>query len=358
MARISTISRASLTVALALAGCTPAPPAGPVYPTASPEASLALLTTLAHDSLEGRQTGRPGATRAAGIIGREMARIGLTPGGDSGYFQRIPMITSTRVVNGREVGVPGVVASFAARDSLPPSRRLPAFNLIGLLPGSDPAVAREHVLVGAHYDHIGIRPNQTADSINNGADDDASGVVAVLEIAALLKAGPPPRRTIVFATWTGEESGLLGARWYSDHPAAPLTEMAANLEIEMIGRPDSLAGGRGRAWLTGYERSTMGASFAANGIPIGPDKRPAQSFFMRSDNYQFALKGIVAHTVSSYNMHTDYHRPTDEVDRIDAGHLAAVITATARAVRLLADGPKPEWKPGGRPTPPPGRTPS
>lgn len=358
MAKISTISRLRLAAgALAFSGCTGGGLPVTVGPAASPEATLALLGALAHDSLEGRRTGQPGATRAAGVIAREMARIGLTPAGDSGYFQRIPMIVSSRVVNGREVAVPGVVSNFAARDSLPPNKRLPAFNLIGLLPGSDPSLANEHVLVGAHYDHIGIRPNETADSIHNGADDDASGVVAVLNVAELLRTGPQPRRTVVFATWTGEESGLLGARWYSDHPVAPLTEMAANLEIEMIGRPDSLAGGRGRAWLTGYERSTMGESFAANGIPIVPDKRPRQSFFMRSDNYQFALKGIVAHTISSYNMHTDYHRPSDEIDKIDAKHMAAVINAIARAVRLLADGSKPEWKPGGQPTPPPPRMP-
>jgi Zn-dependent M28 family amino/carboxypeptidase len=323
----------------------------PPGPSVGPEAALTLVAALADDSLEGRRTGQPGATRAAGIIAREMARIGLTPAGDSGYFQRIPMIVSTRVVNDRPVAVPGVVASFAARDSLPPNRRLPAFNLIGVLPGTDSTVANEHLLIGAHYDHIGIRPNETADSINNGADDDATGVAAVLEIAAQLKTGAPPRRTIVFATWTGEEVGLLGARWYSDHPVRPLAEMVANLEIEMIGRPDSLAGGPGRAWLTGYERSTMGASFAAAGLPIKPDKRPAQNFFARSDNYQFALMGIVAHTLSSYNMHADYHRPTDEVDRIDAQHLAAVIDAAARAVRLLADGPKPAWNPRGQPTP-------
>ncbi len=359
MARTSTISRLSRTVAVGvmLTGCAGGGPPVPVGPVTGPEAALALLGALAHDSLEGRRTGQPGATRAAGVIAREMARIGLEPAGDSGYFQRIPMIVASRVVNNREVAVPGVVASFAARDSLPPGRRLPAFNLVGLLQGSDPALANEHVLVGAHYDHIGIRPGTTADSIHNGADDNASGVVAVLKVAELLKAGPPLRRTIIFATWTGEESGLLGARWYSDHPVAPLAEMAANLEIEMIGRPDSLAGGPGRAWLTGYQRSTMGESFAAAGIPIGPDKRPGQNFFMRSDNYQFALKGIVAHTISSYNMHGDYHRPTDEVDKVNPKHMAAVIDATARAVRLLADGAKPEWKPGGRPSPSPARRP-
>jgi hypothetical protein len=117
----------------------------------------------------------------------------------------------------------------------------------------------------------------------------------------------------------------------------------------VIGRPDSLAGGRGRAWLTGYERSTMGDALAASGVPIVPDPRPDQRFFYRSDNIAFAYLGIPAHTLSSFGLHTDYHQPTDDVSRVDFEHMTAVIEAAARAVRLLADGPRPDWHPGGRP---------
>ena len=123
----------------------------------------------------------------------------------------------------------------------------------------------------------------------------------------------------------------------------------------MIGRPDSLAGGPGRAWLTGYERSSMGDALAAAGIPIVPDKRPDQNFFQRSDNIAFAQVGIPAHTLSSFNLHTDYHRPSDDVAKVDAEHMATVINAAVKAVRLLSDGPKPTWKPGGRPAPAPQR---
>ncbi len=126
----------------------------------------------------------------------------------------------------------------------------------------------------------------------------------------------------------------------------------------MIGRADSLAGGPGKAWLTGYERSNMGEQLAQAGIPIVPDKRPDQHFFERSDNIAFARKGIVAHTLSSYNLHTDYHQPTDDVKGIDLEHMATVVNAAARAVRLLADGPKPEWKPGGMPVAPAPRAPA
>ena len=121
------------------------------------------------------------------------------------------------------------------------------------------------------------------------------------------------------------------------------------MSTELIGRPDSLAGGPGKGWLTGYERSTMGEMFAARGIPIGPDKRPENDFFQRSDNIAFARLGIPAHTLSSYNMHRDYHEPSDDITRMDVNHMAALINAAANAARLLSDGPKPEWKPGGRP---------
>ena len=120
----------------------------------------------------------------------------------------------------------------------------------------------------------------------------------------------------------------------------------------MIGRPDSLAGGPGRAWLTGFERSTMGAMFASAGLPIVADRRLDQQFFMRSDNIAFAQRGIPAHTVSSYNMHNDYHTPSDDVSRVDFEHMTAVIRTIAAATRLLADGASPQWHPGGRPAAP------
>jgi Zn-dependent M28 family amino/carboxypeptidase len=150
---------------------------------------------------------------------------------------------------------------------------------------------------------------------------------------------------------TGEERGLIGTRWYLDNPVVPLERTVANFNVEMIGRPDSLAGGPGKGWLTGYERSTMGDMLRAQGIPLVPDPRLAQNFFQRSDNYGFALRGIPAHTLSSFGLHADYHRPGDEADTIDYPHLTQVIQAASRAVRLLTDGPRVEWKPGGRPTP-------
>ncbi len=223
-------------------------------------------------------------------------------------------------------------------------------NVIGMIPGSDPVLKDQVILVLSHYDHLGIHgPGVDGDSIYNGADDDASGTVAVLEIARALKAGPAPKRTVIFATMTGEEMGMLGTRYFIANPSVPLDRVVAGFEIEMIGRPDSLAGGPGKAWLTGYERSTMGDMLKESGIPIVPDPRPDQNFFRRSDNFAFARMGIVAHTMSTFNLHGDYHRPSDEVDKVDFDHMTAVIKAAAQAVGHLANGPTPAWHEGGKP---------
>ena len=314
----------------------------------TPADARRILSALAHDSMQGRATGTEGAHRAAKYIAGEMNRIGLKSLGDSVFFQRVP-VSMVEAANGRGAR-PQLMTAFADLDSIPAARRRTEVNVLGMIPGSDPVLANEVVLVDAHYDHLGMRgPGVNGDSIFNGADDDASGVTAVLEIARHIKQGPPPKRTIIFAAMVGEEVGLLGTNWFIQHPPIPLERFVANLEIEMIGRPDSLAFGTGKAWLTGFERSTMGESFQAHGLMVFPDMRPNQSFFTRSDNIGFARRGIVAHTLSSFNLHSDYHRVTDDVDKVDFAHMAAVINTGAAAVRLLVDGPKPEWKPGGKP---------
>jgi peptidase M28-like protein/peptidase M49-like protein len=366
MTRLAQAARFAISIVLvAPLGCSSAtlsstPPSAisSTSPSTISEADVRrLLSALADDSLEGRGTGTVGSAKAARLIAEEMRRAGVQPAGDSGYFQRVPvaMVTQSRTLgNGTVVtrSRPALFPGFAALDTVPAERRRTAVNVVGMLRGSDPGLRDSVILVDAHYDHLGIGPAVNGDSIYNGADDDASGVVAVLEIAKVLAAGPAPKRTVIFLASTGEEVGLLGTRWYIRHPVVPLDHMTANLEIEMIGRPDSLAGGPGRAWLTGFERSTMGSMFAAAGLPIGPDRRPDEQFFMRSDNIAFAQAGIPAHTLSSFNLHADYHRPSDEVSRIDFAHMTAVIRAAAAATRMLADGPAPRWNPGGRPLEP------
>lgn len=327
---------------LLLAGTCSSPAPSSAPPPVEPDRVRSLLFTLAADSMEGRRVGSPGIQRAARVIAAEMEARGLAPAGDSGFYMRVPL---GRQPNGRLMVAP----NFQALDTIPAERRVPAWNVVGQVEGR--GLGNEVVVVSAHYDHVGIRRADSAatDSIFNGADDNASGTVALLEIARIIRQGPAPKRTVVFVAFTGEEMGGLGTRRYLAEPVHPLDRTVANFNIEMIGRPDSLAGGPGKAWLTGYERSNMGEQLLAGGIPIVADPRPAQNFFRRSDNYAFAVRGIPAHTLSSFNMHPDYHRPGDEAEKLDYGHMAQVIEAGARAVRILADGPRPEWKPGGRP---------
>lgn len=303
-----------------------------------------FLSKLADDSMEGRRTGTRGADKAARFIAGEMKSIGLVPLGDSAYFQKVAFAKTSNPRRQLKV-----LASFADFDSIPAGRRVVSSNLIGMIPGSDPVLKDQVVVFAAHYDAIGIVTPVNGDSIVNGADDDGSGVAVIMNVARAMKAGPAPRRTVVFLITTGEEQGILGTQWYVKHPAFPLSKMVAEMEVEMAGRPDSLAGGRGKTWMTGYDRSTMGDMLKAAGIPIVPDPYPQFKFFERSDNIVFARAGIPAHTLSTYNLHKDYHEPSDELSGIDFEHLTEVTRAALAAARLLADGPAPQWKPGGQP---------
>lgn len=309
-----------------------------------------LISMIADDSLQGRYTGSAGATMAARIIAAQMRRAGLEPVGDDGFFQRVPIFAVAPARPGA-LESPRLATDFAALDTVPATQRRNAVNVVGLLRGSDPLLRDEFVVVGAHYDHMGTNGARAVngDSIFNGADDDASGVIAMLETARQLAEGGAPRRSVLFVAFIGEENGMTGTRWYLRNPVRPLANTVADLQIEMIGRPDSLAGGQGKAWLTGYERSSMGEMLSAAGVALIADPRPEQNFFRRSDNFPFAQQGIPAHTLSSFGGHTDYHQPSDEVGVMDFAHFAAVINATAKAVRVIGNGAKPEWKPNGRP---------
>ena len=225
------------------------------------------------------------------------------------------------------------------------------WNAVGQIRGSDPAQANEVILLSAHIDHIGVRPNAAAgvDAINNGADDDASGSVAVLELAEALSRGARPKRTIVFAWFGSEESGGAGSRYFADKPVVPLDQVIANIQFEMIGRPDKAVPPH-TLWLTGYERSTLGPELAKRGAKLVQDPHPKENFFERSDNIQFARRGVVAHTVSSYGLHTDYHQPSDEISKVDFAHMTDAIRSMVEPIRWLANATfKPAWNPGGRP---------
>ncbi len=231
-------------------------------------------------------------------------------------------------------------------------------NVVGRIRGAGtpakPELAREVVILSAHYDHLGIRPvprgRQREDSLFNGADDNASGCAALLELAQAFGTGKAPVRTLVVLFTTGEESGGAGVKRYINAPAEPLAATVANLNLEMLGRPDELAGGAGRLWLTGHERSNLGAAWQEQGLAIVADPRPDQAFFSRSDNYSFALEGVVAQSLSSFDLHKDYHRSSDEADTLDFGHLESAARVAFLAASTLVEGSlQPAWLAGMRP---------
>ena len=149
---------------------------------------------------------------------------------------------------------------------------------------------------------MGIGPAKNGDRIYNGADDDASGTTAVIELARVFAASARPARTLLFVLFGSEEIGGYGNRYFLDHPPVPLERIVANLEFEMIGRRDP-ALPRDGLWLTGFERSDLGPELARHGAALVADPHPEQNFFKRSDNYSLARRGIIAQTVSSFGLH-------------------------------------------------------
>jgi aminopeptidase YwaD len=229
------------------------------------------------------------------------------------------------------------------------SQKTYTYNAVGILPGADPS--GEAILVSAHLDHLGQRESaQGSDKIYNGADDDASGTVAVIELAeALAKKKKAPKRSIIFACFGSEEAGGFGATYLREMPPVPLDKMVAMVQFEMIGRPDNKVPAK-TLWLTGYERSDLGPTLAARGARLVQDPHPEQSFFTRSDNITFARRGVVAHTVSSYGLHREYHTPADETKAVDYAHMTEAIGSMVEPLAWLASAAfKPAWKPGMKP---------
>lgn len=211
---------------------------------------------------------------------------------------------------------------------IPPAVRMeqPMRNVIGVLPGTDPELSKECILFTAHLDHLGTMTH-AGDNIYNGADDDASGVTAVLTLADAFSKAPAPKRSIVFMTFWGEESGLLGSKEFVARPTWPLDRICANINIEMIGRPED--GARGKIWVTGWNESDLGKvmhdSAHAWGGDIFEHPKFSAMLYRSSDNWSFAQSGVIAHSFSAGSLHADYHKPDDEWDRLEIPHMTQVI---------------------------------
>ena len=221
----------------------------------------------------------------------------------------------------------------------------PTTNAIGYLKGSDPAAGT--LLITAHLDHMGVRPDGV---VMYGANDDASGVAAVIELARALAADGQPKRSLLFVAYGSEELGLLGSMYFADHPPIPLSDIVANLEIEMIGQQDPKMPA-GVMMMTGFDRSDFGALMKERGALIAPDPYPEQNFFQRSDNYQLALKGIVAHTISGWAVTPTYHTPEDTTANLNLPFMTQAIQSLVEPMRWLANSDvRPQWTADGRPS--------
>jgi Zn-dependent M28 family amino/carboxypeptidase len=288
-------------------------------PPISEQSLKGHLSFIASDLLEGRDTPSRGLDLAAEYIAAQFRRAGLEPGGTDGYFQ------THQTSKGKER------------------------NVIGILRGTDPKLKDTYVFLTAHYDHLGVKPDCTSgDCIFNGANDDGSGTVSVIEIASTLGAMTTrPRRSIVFMTFFGEEKGLLGSEYYVQHPVVPLKSTVADINLEQLGRTDDPSGPQINSLLvTGYLYSGVGGVLHEAGVKTGINvhRGDEHDAFIRSDNLSFAEHGVPAHTVGVAFDFPDYHAVGDEWEKIDYANMARVDRMIATAVLTMANSATaPQW---------------
>ncbi|MFC6646884.1 M28 family peptidase [Granulicella cerasi] len=240
----------------------------------------------------------------------------------------------------------GTVVTLSAKEMAP--AKMETFNAIGYLPGSDPKAGT--ILLTAHLDHLGTGKPVNGDAIYNGANDDAAGTTAVMEFAHALAAGPKLRRSVLFVCYGSEEMGEYGSLYFGAHSPVPLKDLVANIEFEMIGNQDPKTP-KGTLLFTGYDRSNLGLTLKEHGALVGPDPYPEQHFFERSDNYQLALKGVVAHTAAGWGTVPTYHQPNDDIAHLDLPFMTAAIQSFVEPIRWLATSDfVPKWNPGGDPS--------
>ena len=334
------------------------------------------LTAFADDSAMGREAGTIWNVKATDWVAAQFAKYGLQPAGDSGtYFQTVPNIR--------------------VRDTTVP--RGPARNVIGIIRGSDPVLRNEYVAITGHNDHIGftrqpvdhdslrafntvVRPlgadsprraatpeeivriraildslrkihKPRLDSIDNGADDDGSGTVALIELAeAFAKQGVRPRRSILFVSHTAEEKGLLGSAWYTDHSTIPMDSIVAEIDVDMIGRGsafDIKAGGPTYLEVVGLRRLSneygdwFEAVNAREPLPFrfnyeyDAPGHPEQ-YYCRADHYSYARYGVPSVSLSR-GSHMDYHQITDEAQYIDYPDYARLVQLVFDASLYVAN---------------------
>lgn len=304
------------------------PTAGAQTSTSLPPAEIRIedlkrhVATLASDTLEGREAGTRGGQAAAAYLAGELRRLKLSPAGEgNGYFQDFP----------------------------------PGFrNVLALLPGDDVRLRNEVIVIGAHYDHVGMGNQRTSfgplGQIHNGADDNASGTSVVLELCEYFAAGPALPRTVMFAFWDAEEIGLLGSKHWVSHPTIPRERIKFNINLDMVGR------------LRNSEVVVVGTRTAAglrqraarSNANVGLQLLFANAMADDTDHYSFFQRGVpVLHFDTG--KHDDYHRPSDDAEKLNFAGLQQIGQLVRNLARDLATvDAAPEFhapKPGDAPPP-------
>ena len=330
---------AAIVTLLTLVSCHPGS-SGAEAPTPAPATAAARMRAdvawLADDAREGRATGSPGNDSSAVWLARRYAQLGLTsplPAADASACRRDAQGGSC---------VRGFLQPFsahAAADAHAGRPARPTGNVVAIVPGADPALRGQVVIVGAHFDHLGRETEgaldpQAGDAIRNGADDNASGTAAVLELARRVVAHPA-RRTVLFVNFTGEELGLLGSAWFAAHSPVPLDSVQAMLNFDMVGR---LRDDRLIVYGTGTAAPLPALLDSTNSAPA-LRLSPVPDGFGPSDHSSFYAQGVpVLHFFT--DVHDDYHRATDDVERLNVPGLVRVVDYAERVTRALADRPE------------------
>ncbi|WP_445381395.1 M28 family metallopeptidase [Robiginitalea sp. IMCC43444] len=290
---------------------------GPAKPLAFSDSTRigSLMGYLASDELKGRDTGSEGIEAAAGFIEDQFREFGIKP-----YFS-------------------------SYRDTLRNTKEI-AYNIVGLIEGIDPVLKNDYVILGAHYDHIGIVPLKNGDGIANGANDNASGTSTVLELARFLSGQGPPKRSIIIALFSAEERGLLGSKHLAEKLLENGLSLYTMLNFEMTGVP--LRGKDYQLYITGYDKSNLAevSNRYAGGKLVGYLPTASEyNLFQRSDNYSFyKVFKVPSHTFSTFDFtnFNYYHQPGDENSEMDFVHMAEMVNKLIPVISGIASAPENE----------------
>ena len=267
-----------------------------------------IETELSSDKMQGREIFTPGIDSASVFIEKEFKKIGLS------YYGGLKNYRQEFVAKGKQ-----------------------ANNVIGVLPGK--SKPNEFVVFSAHYDHLGLEKSGD-DKVYNGANDDASGVTAVISLAKYFKELNQNERTIIFVAFTGEEIGGFGSKYFSQ--GINPTTVVAMFNIEMIGTESKW--GKNSAYITGFEKSNFGEILQKNlkgsNFSFNADPYPSEQLFYRSDNARLAAVGVPAHTISTSKMDSEpnYHQLSDEISTLDLDNMTEIIKSIAISSKSIIKG--------------------